>query len=630
MTRDYFAGKFLLIPRDGRPSSLQQPRMIAAIADHDIIAPPARVLGDVQKISAWVKTIDYDEIDGAILSLDAFGEAPLDSIKYIRSQRPGIPVYVYAESAKPMDSVIDEIGPQKLIDLLLISARNQSSREWQRGLADKITSRPLLNKIIFSDDPDSAAACLLVRMIDQRFGFAPRILPVYSSAVGRDAPAAGLPMSLQQLISEQIKNSGGIEIRQNSEAARGVDVIIFIYTANSRDSDRNALLDAIAQTAEKSVRIGLIDLSGKRESGDAIIADMRKRRLIDRLTAFSAGNPDITGAGNIESAVTRAIAQTSSYAAAIRFLRDDLDRVRRIDRAQIALLLSRYLTDWAYPSQIRPRMPRSVSLETTESFVANQLKPLAEEFFDDQFKRNAHSYLLSYGERADFEVRLLQRLLIRLSPNPAAAQAQGFEVEIKPSVYLYHHGNEIVPQMRSQQYWELTNDDLDERLGRRWNAIDWPLYKSDVLSVAMTIKIESPTAARPDAQQSFSIISKRSHDSRKLEIVAATPRGAFYALDRLEAMGADGKLGRDFQINESPAYPQRGVIESSTRWSQNDRIEMLRFLGRLRMNRYYCLQNPDARTEMSDEKIKKLLREAEENFVQIGFGYNLTNSAGER
>ncbi|MBO0798526.1 MAG: DUF4127 family protein, partial [Blastocatellia bacterium] len=630
MTRDYFAGKFLLIPRDDRPSSLQQPRMIAAIADHDIIAPPARDLGDTQKISAWVKTIDYGEIDGALLSLDAFAESPLEAIKFIRSQRPGIPVYVYAESVAPIDSVIDEVGPQKLIDLLVISARHQPSREWQKSFADKIASRRLLNRIILSDDPDSAASLLLVRMIDQRFGYAPRILPAYSSAAGRDAAVAGLSIPLPELISEQIKKSGGIEIRQNSEAARGVDIILFIYTANSRESDRNALLNAIAQTSEKSLRIGLVDLSGQRESGDAIIAELRKRRLIDRLSTFAAVDPANPGAGTIESAVAHAIAQASSYAAAIRFLRDDLDRVRRIDRAQIAFLLSRYLTDWAYPSQIRPRMPRGANLETAESFVIDQLKPLAEELFDDQFKRNAHSYLLSYGERADFEVRLLQRLLVRLYPNPTPASAQGFEVEIRPSVYLYYHGNELVPQLRTQKYWELSNDDMDERLGRRWNAIDWPLYKTDAQSVAMTIKVESPSAAQLDAQQSFSIISKRSHESRKLEIVAATPRGAFYALDRLEVMGADGQLGRDFQINESPAYPQRGLIESSTSWSLRDRIEMLRFLGRLRMNRYFCLQNLDAQTEMSGEKIKKLLREAVENFVQIGFGYNLPISAGER
>src|SRR5215510_9489037 len=40
--RDYLAGKFVLITRDERPQSLQQPRLLARVADHDLITPPSR------------------------------------------------------------------------------------------------------------------------------------------------------------------------------------------------------------------------------------------------------------------------------------------------------------------------------------------------------------------------------------------------------------------------------------------------------------------------------------------------------------------------------------------------------------------------------------------------------------
>src|SRR5262245_5560441 len=47
--RDYLAGEFVLIPRDERPSSLQQPRMLARVADHDLILPPARAMASADK-----------------------------------------------------------------------------------------------------------------------------------------------------------------------------------------------------------------------------------------------------------------------------------------------------------------------------------------------------------------------------------------------------------------------------------------------------------------------------------------------------------------------------------------------------------------------------------------------------
>ena len=51
--RDYLAGKFLLITRDERPQSLQQPRMLARVADHDLITPPSRVMTDAGALIEW-------------------------------------------------------------------------------------------------------------------------------------------------------------------------------------------------------------------------------------------------------------------------------------------------------------------------------------------------------------------------------------------------------------------------------------------------------------------------------------------------------------------------------------------------------------------------------------------------
>jgi Protein of unknown function (DUF4127)/beta-N-acetylglucosaminidase len=655
-SRNYFAGRFLLVPRDDRPSSYQQPRMIAAIADHDLIIPPARLLGNADQIIDWAKSVDFDGVNGAIVYLGAVPKQTenqpgqgqrqrqrkqqprdqLELIKIIRSQRPGIPIYGYInskESSSQIDGLLNELGDEKLINLLTISSPDQSANEWQKSIEEKAASRRLVNKVVFSGEPDSVAISLLVRMLNQRFGFAPRILPAYSSSAGRDATLSGQSVPLHQLVKDLIKKTGGIEVRQNSDAARSVDIILFIHTDQSRDSERNDLVEAIAQTSEKNVRLALVDLTGMRESGDALISNLRRRKLLDRLGTFAALDPAHDSPVEV---ITRAIAQASSYQAGIRFLRDDLDRVRRIDRAQAALLLSRYLSDWAFPFYVRPKLQssdteviKSGNLEAVETFALNQLKPLADEIFLDQFKRNAHSYLLSYGERADFEVHLLQRLMVRLYPS----KSQSFEVEIKPSIYNFHHGNEIVPQMRTQKTWELFNDDLDERVAKRWNAVDWPIFKTDAQSVEMTVKVSSPASAHPETLQSYAIVSKRSGETRRVEITATTPRGAFYAIGRLERMGADGQLNRDFQINEKPAVTQRGLVDRSTYWSHRERIEMLRFLGRNRMNRYYYFRTfdvgvGDGEAENSDDDdVRELVRAADENFVQMVFGFILPDSA---
>jgi hyaluronoglucosaminidase len=106
-------------------------------------------------------------------------------------------------------------------------------------------------------------------------------------------------------------------------------------------------------------------------------------------------------------------------------------------------------------------------------------------------------------------------------------------------------------------------------------------------------------------------------------ITSTSNQGVFYALSKLEALGADGRLAEDFQISESPAIARRGLVEAfnGSPWSHGDRLETLRFLGLARMNRYiYAPKDYDWRedyTEQDLERFKRLLRAAEENFVRF-------------
>jgi hyaluronoglucosaminidase len=110
-------------------------------------------------------------------------------------------------------------------------------------------------------------------------------------------------------------------------------------------------------------------------------------------------------------------------------------------------------------------------------------------------------------------------------------------------------------------------------------------------------------------------------------ITAPSNQGVFYALSKLEMLGADGRLAEDFQIGESPAIARRGLAEtfSGSHWSHGDRLETLRFLGLARMNRYvYAPKDDDWRDDYAErdlERFRQLLRAADENFVLFVYAF---------
>ena len=130
----------------------------------------------------------------------------------------------------------------------------------------------------------------------------------------------------------------------------------------------------------------------------------------------------------------------------MKVLRNDVDRVFRIDRAQVALLFSRYLQDWAFNLTVRTKLdayareqqadPNNLgeAVERAEKFAFDQLQPTATELFDEQFRRNSHAILLNSGERAEFRISLLQRLQVRFASQKTS------EAEIKQSIHTYYEG----------------------------------------------------------------------------------------------------------------------------------------------------------------------------------------------
>ncbi len=286
------------------------------------------------------------------------------------------------------------------------------------------------------------------------------------------------------------------------------------------------------------------------------------------------------------------------------------------------------MTDWAYALTARPKLDDFVkselksdpnrlgaATERAEAFAFEQIKQSAEQLFKEQFKRNIHAILLSTGERAQFEISMMQRLQVRFPTRKTS------EAEIRQSVYVPQINSPELTSTSGRARWFLENEDVDERIERRFLSTDWGRFKSDVEEVVINVKL----AQRPGSQESYTISSSRKGALRRITITAPSNQGLFYALSALEERGADGRLAEDFQLNETPSLAKRGVAETAqgSNWSHGDRLEILRFLGMIRMNRYIYGQRSDTwREDVSEEdrqKFIQLIKTAEENFVRVVF-----------
>ncbi|MCI0666128.1 MAG: DUF4127 family protein, partial [Acidobacteria bacterium] len=630
--RDYFAGKFLLIPSDARPSSYQIPRMIAEVADHELITPPVSALNDMRMLVDWADAIDYVELDGGIVSLSLFTGKDADSadglnvLRSIRAKRPAIPIWGIARVADLSNQFLQKAGEllsDRSLDFLLITSDDPQRAELKERIRVEMVKRRVIERVAFEEDSDSATLLLLSRMLSLRFGLFPKILPVYSSSAGRDVVLEGSRLSVQQLIGKWIKAIGGVELQPTNESARGVDLLLFVHTPQTRGKERTGLAEAMVNTKDKNVRVALLDLSETKDSKDSMIADLRRRNLITYLDGFASYDRASEGP---DEALSRVLGHAFSYLVAVKFMRDNAERIGRSDKAHYTLILASLLRDWAFPLQIRPKLQsRGTGTPPDETAALDQLKPVAEEIFKEQFRLSQHIVRLSSGDSVLSEIRILQRLGVRLFAHPLKQQI--IEAEIRPSLHLAYS---IEPAAKSQSYWLFNSEANDERIARRWESTFWAGFKSDPGEVDLSIKISN----QPElGEEGYKIRSRRSGEKRRIEINARSPRGAFYALGKLEQMGVGGQLAKDFQITENPSLAERGVIENpaGSKFSHRDRLDLLRFLGRLRMNQYFYAPNNSSGAarkdaEAEDGKLKELMQVAEDNFVRFVYLINLQTS----
>lgn len=461
-SRNQFVGKIILVPRDDRFLEL---RTLAQIADHHLLLPPSHLLNpkpQPDKLLEWLMAQDLTGVSGILLSLEAISPnaSPettarlAQTIKQLRSQNPKAAVFGFTslassvESSKQLCQSAIELAANGALDWLLIGQDEDLSAKpaqiARARLIGEATTQKVEERIAFDDNTKTGATTLLARFLAQRLGRLPKILPVYSSAEARRSDPERNSMSLDQSLTAKIKLAGGTVLPPNPETAPQVDVLLFVHTPNTSEEQRSALVLNVLQTIDSGVRIAFVDVSESVQTKETMLAELRNHKLLGKLTTYASALPEETA---YRTTFNRALAHTVIFFSAIKSLRSDIDRVHRIERAQINWLFSRILEDWAYQLIVRPRLEDFVrqqlkadpaqldnQTERAEKFVYDALQTLANELFDEQFRRNAHAVLLNSGTRIQFRVSLLQRLQVRFSTRNTA------EPELRQNIHTFFDG----------------------------------------------------------------------------------------------------------------------------------------------------------------------------------------------
>lgn len=617
----------MVLPHQAATLTYQLPRMIAQIADHELLLPSRSLLGarpqnvKVADLLAWLKSVDYAAADGVIVSLDlllysgpdalltdvAAVRERLEIIRWIHRQRPQMPIYAYFAEPRSADLRLTELTDDVVLSLLaegdidyLLVPHNGFASAQKTAQAGIFQPTDRIQE--FSSAAD-VTQILLTRHLLRRFGISPSVAPIFSAA-----PNLGINLL--------IRAAGLTPFYQGAPRA---DVVLFVHQPDTDAQSFATFISNLTRTVSAGHRMALVDLARDAKDRQRLLAELRRSRLLDQLYAYAAADDSSNG-------MALALAQASARLVSAKFLRDDPERLRRSEQAQIEMSLNRWLKAAVYDPLVQPSLDSLVheqwqadpdnlgsATQRAEAFVTSELRRLASEAFSDLFRHNVHSVLLSNGERAEFRVRAIQRIYAAFPYRRTA------EPEIRARVYLLLEG--ITEARGTLAAWELRNrGDLDARLEALYDEINWAMFDAGAGFIELRIRYDDKTISAPE---SYTIRSSLKKQTRNIEITAATAQGAFYGLARLAQSGLAGRLRQDFQLAEAPAFATRGLLEDSAAaaWSHNDRLDVLRWMGRVRLNRYYyaparqSLYTAFSEHELS--RLRSLLRTARENFVEL-------------
>ncbi|PNR98573.1 protein O-GlcNAcase [Petrotoga olearia] len=128
-----------------------------------------------------------------------------------------------------------------------------------------------------------------------------------------------------------------------------------------------------------------------------------------------------------------------------------------------------------------------------------------------------------------------------------------------------------------------------------------------------------------------SYLMKVKEENRTVKIFSKSKKGIFYGLQTLrQLIDFENKLLPVVEIFDSPSFKMRGIIEGfyGEPWSHQNRLDMINFCGRNKMNTYWYAPKDDPYhrekwredyPEEEMEKIDQLIKVSKDNFVDFVF-----------
>jgi hypothetical protein len=272
----------------------------------------------------------------------------------------------------------------------------------QRRLRERIQALKLSDRQAkLYDGADEGSSVLVSRALLSKYKFSPRINIVYSSEAGRKAAGTFEDQPIETSVERQISGSGA----QITSSAAEADYTLYVNAPVQTSEEFHRFLDRLVRDIKAGKRVAIADVYFQNHWGGSdqrLIEALGREHLLDKVIGYASWNTPGNTLGTV-------VPQANMYVLAVRELRGDKRRVARIEAAQTAFLLHRYIGDYGYHTIVRPEINKyarlTLKIEVEElnqktyqqinTMVVERMQEVATKIFAEYFK--GRSYHLNPG-----------------------------------------------------------------------------------------------------------------------------------------------------------------------------------------------------------------------------------------
>jgi hypothetical protein len=292
----------------------------------------------------------------------------------------------------------------------------------QRKLRERIQALKLSDRQAkLYDGADEGSSVLVSRALLAKSAFSPQIKVVYSSEAGQRAIGTFEDQTIETSVERQISGSGA-QITSNAAAA---DYTLYVNAPEQTAEEFQRFLGTMVKDIKAGNRVAIADVYFQNHWGGSdqrLIEALGREHLLDRVIGYASWNTPGNTLGTV-------VPQANMYVLALRELRGDERRAARIEAAQTAFLLHRYIGDYGYHTIVRPEINKyarsTLKIEVEEldqktyqrinTMVVERMQEVAMRIFADYFKDRSHhlNRKLPGGDSA-ITARQMRNLQVRL------------------------------------------------------------------------------------------------------------------------------------------------------------------------------------------------------------------------